>query len=139
MKSVAVALILAFGILQTVSFVQCCCGPLCSTPGELCKNHDHASRTEKPCTACGEHSSDHSSKSGKRPGRDQRCTHLGPTSELTLSQIADLVQLPPTEVIHVDLPGPVVDAPVQLPLRELVPRAGPERRPLYLLDSALLI
>jgi|SRR5579859_2646742 len=139
MKALLVALILAFGTLQTVSFVQCCCGPLCSTPGELCKDHDHHSRSEKPCGACGEQSNDHSSKTGKLPGKDKRCTHLAPTSELSQPQLVDFVYAPQVEIFALDLPGLVIDEPARLPLREDVPRPGPKRRPLYLLDSAFLI
>jgi len=42
MKTLLVVLTLAFGTVQTVSMVKCCCGPLCTTPGEVCKDHDHA-------------------------------------------------------------------------------------------------
>jgi hypothetical protein len=139
MKSVIVALILAFGTLQMVSFVQCCCGPLCSTPGELCKDHDHKSRKAKPCTACDSHSEEHSTKSGKQPGKDTRCTHIAPTSELGQSQIVDVVHAPQIELIVVDLPGLVVTEVAHLPLREVVPRTIRERRPIFLLDSAFLI
>ncbi len=139
MKSVIVALILGFGTLQMVSFVQCCCGPLCSTPGELCKDHDHKSKKAKPCTACDSHSDEHSSKSGKQPGRDTRCTHIAPTSELSQAQIVDIVHAPRVEIIIVDLPGLVVTEVVHLPLRKVVPRPDHGRTPIFLLDSALLI
>jgi hypothetical protein len=139
MKSVIVALILGFGTLQMVSFVQCCCGPLCSTPGELCKDHDHKSRKEKPCTACDSHSDEHSPKSGKQPGKDTRCTHIAPTSELSQTQIVDIVHAPQIEMIVVELPGLVVDEVAHLPLREVVPRPNREHRPIFLLDSAFLI
>lgn len=43
MKTLLVVLTLAFGTVQTVSMVRCCCGPLCTTPGEICKDHDHGS------------------------------------------------------------------------------------------------
>ncbi len=139
MKAALVALIIGFGTLQTVSFVQCCCGPLCSTPGELCKDHDHKSRASKPCTDCGEHSDQHSTKSGKGPGKDTRCTHISPASELSQSQIVDVVHAPQIEVIVVDTPGLVLDEVTLLPLREVVPRPDRGRQPIFLLDSALLI
>jgi hypothetical protein len=139
MKSVLVALILGFGTFQTVSFVQCCCGPLCSTPGELCRDHDHKSRTRKPCTACGKHLDEHSTKSSKLPGKDMRCTHISPTSELGQTQIVDIVHAPQMEIIAVELPGLLVNEVAHLPLREVVPRPNRERRPIFLLDSAFLI
>ena len=139
MKSVVVALILGFGTLQTVSFVQCCCGPLCSTPGELCKDHDHKVRKAEPCTACDSHSDEHSTKTGRQPGKDTRCTHIAPASELGQAQIVDVVDAPQVEVIVVDLPGLVVDEIAHLQLREVVPRPDRGRTPIFLLDSALLI
>jgi hypothetical protein len=139
MKPLVFVLAGLFLPLQTFYWLDCCCGPLCSTPGELCKDHDHHSRSEKPCRACGEHSNDHSSKTGKLPGKDKRCTHIAPTTELSQPQLVDVVHAPQVELFVVDLPGLVIDEPARLPMREDVPRPGPKRRPLYLLDSAFLI
>ncbi|HVR86503.1 MAG TPA: hypothetical protein VMU54_19425 [Planctomycetota bacterium] len=144
MKSAVVALILGFGTVQTVSFVQCCCGPLCSTPGELCKNHDHQARGEKSCTSCQSQEDEHTDKcdtqSGKEvPGKTSRCTHVAPSSDLDRVQADPLVGAS-LEVAMVPAPLAVQIAdPSLIALAEVVPRAGPEPRPLYLLHSALLI
>ncbi|HEV3029363.1 MAG TPA: hypothetical protein VG457_17415 [Planctomycetota bacterium] len=144
MKSGLVALILSFGTLQTVSFVQCCCGPLCSTPGELCKNHDHQARGEKPCTSCRSQEDEHSGKSGKEsgkeePGKTGRCTHVAPSSELHRVQADPLLQSSLVVAVVLAAPALQIDDPSTIALAEVVPRAGPEPRPLYLLHSALLI
>lgn len=53
MKTLLVVLTLAFGTVQTVSMVKCCCGPLCTTPGEVCKDHDHSKKpVNTPKTSC---------------------------------------------------------------------------------------
>lgn len=54
MKTLVVVLTLAFGTVQTVSMVRCCCGPLCTTPGEICKDHDHGKKSANaPQAPCG--------------------------------------------------------------------------------------
>lgn len=134
MKSALVSLILGFGALQTVSFIQCCCGPLCSTPGEVCRDHDHESE-KKPCTSCkgnaGESSTD-------EDGNGKRCTHLSPATEVNHHQVEHYVHFPQDGAIVVELPLLVSEEQARLTLRETVPRAAPSR-PLYILDSALLI
>lgn len=138
MKAVLVSMILGFGTLQTVSFVQCCCGPLCITPGEVCTNHEHESE-QKPCTSCdggAEGSSEQSSTDDD--GNTNRCTHLSPIGELTHVPADHAVHPPQFEVMVVDPPLLISEGHAPLTLRETVPRARPPR-PLYLLDSALLI
>lgn len=138
MKFVLVSLMLAFGTLQTVSFVQCCCGPLCSTPGEVCKDHDHQS-DQKQCTSCDGHSNSSSENpSTDENGKSESCTHLSPTTELNHAPVNYVVHAPQVELLLVDLPPLFPKADAVLALKETVPRATPTR-PLYLLASALLI
>lgn len=138
MKAVLVSMILGFGTLQMVSFVQCCCGPLCTTPGEVCKDHEHESE-QKLCTSCdGDADSTSGQSSKEEDGNTKRCTHLGPATELSQAQSDHAVHAPLVEdlVIEPSLLGFEEQAP--LTLRESVPRSAPSR-PLYILTSALLI
>lgn len=138
MKSVLVALILSFGTLQAVSFVRCCCGPLCTTPGEVCKDHEHESE-QKPCTSCDDGSDSASGQSSTdEDGNPKRCTHLSPASDLSQAPSDHAVPAPLIEDVVVDQPLLGFEEPAPPALRESVPRRAPTR-PLYILISALLI
>lgn len=138
MRAFLVFLVLCFGTLQTVSLVQCCCGPLCSTPGDICRDHDHEAG-KAPCTSCDGHADGASGKtSTDEDGNAKRCTHLSPTTELQPVPADAAAPSPPVGELAVDPPSLIPAAPALLPRRETVPRARPPR-PLYLRDSALLL
>lgn len=142
MKSLVASLILGFATLQTVSFVDCCCGSFCGTPGEVCKDHIHDSH-QKPCTSCEDASGGCAKKSEKsspadQGGKTKRCTHVVPLSDLSQVQADQMDHPPQVETTIFDPPSLISNAEPLLILREGVPRAGPGC-PRYLRYSALLI
>ena len=150
MRSSVFALALAFGGLQMVAFVDCCCGSFCTHKNSCtgCQDeknshsHDQEKASDKgvkrSCCTTEHHSSE--SKENKEQNK-RRCSHLEPSQDVS-NQAPEL--LPSADfseaVVLLALdPAPI---PETSPLTVFLPEAVPESPPglpRHLLFSVLQI
>ncbi|HXX92181.1 MAG TPA: hypothetical protein VEN81_01020 [Planctomycetota bacterium] len=143
MKTTVLVLAFAFGALQTVGFVDCCCGTTCEHQNECqgCEKENRSVRPAAPDLAthacCPEETCPGSGQPRPETGR---CAHFEPSSEVT-------AQVPPVIAGLFAGPGlldrdpapliPIPHGPASAPRADFAP-VGPGV-PLTLFESVLQI
>lgn len=141
MRLALLVLGLAFGAVQSVTLVDCCCGSLCPHQDRRCTGcGDDAECTlgsapspEKPSCCATEAPPAHSSE-------EEGCSHFNPSGETALQSSAPDLPSPDAEALVISPPDDIPARPVEpdaLRARDR-PREKPDR-PVYLRLHAFLI
>lgn len=146
MKPLVLALGCLFLPLQTVYYMDCCCGDFC-THKNACSGCEEDQK--KPCDVHPDHQPngncclDHAKPSfpKKEEHHKKACSHLSPSSEVTAHSALTIPQAPPSLELardfSVTVPG-TLEAGVQAFLCEAVPRPRTDV-PRHLLLSVLQV